>query len=64
MTIDEFMRIIGTVGFPIAVAAWLLWKILPAMEKLTESNHAVAAALERVHDVIDKCQGPGNDSPN
>lgn len=48
----EIIRLIKDVGFPITVAAYMLWKIVPALNDLTVAIHEMKGYLERIHDRI------------
>lgn len=42
-----FAYIIGNVGFPVAVAAWLLYRIAPILDKQTALLERILWMLER-----------------
>jgi len=45
----DLIELVKQVGFPIAIAAYLLWERNKAMAKLTE-------AIEKITQVIEKCK--------
>lgn len=44
MSLAEVGDFIGSVGFPIAVAAWLLWRIDPLLRRLLAALELLAAS--------------------
>ena len=46
---DEMFKIIANVGFPIAVAAWLLVRVEQLMEKLTNAIIELREAIIMQH---------------
>lgn len=48
MTIDNLASLIGSVGFPIAVALYLLVKLQPTIEKHTEALNSLKSAIQEL----------------
>lgn len=46
MTYEKVTDFIKNVGFPIGVAIFLLWKVVPALEKLDASIQALNASIQ------------------
>jgi len=47
MSLEEFGALVKEVGFPIAVAGWVLWRLNGKMDRLSEALHKLIAQLER-----------------
>lgn len=53
MDLDAIGRFISTVGFPIAVAVYLLWRLDPILRKLAETQAVQVEILRRIQEVLD-----------
>ncbi len=48
-TVDYAIRIFETVGFPSAVAGWLMWKTDAKIEKLTDAVNDLKSYIQEHH---------------
>ena len=60
-TVDLIAKLIGTLGFPIAVAAFLLWSMPRAIDRLISSQRSLESELTKaINDLRDEVQHLSN----
>ena len=48
---NEFIQLIGNLGFPIAVTAYLLVRIESKLNQLTDSIHELTTAIKSINNM-------------
>jgi len=51
---NELIEIIQQIGFPIAVAIFLLWRYDKRLKDLTEVLHKIATTIEVLKNIVEK----------